>query len=162
MDTPPAAAQRGFTLIELLVSLTLLAILAGAALPLTQLQAQRSKEQELRLALREIRAGIDAFKQASDEGKIEKAADATGYPKSLRQLVEGAIDKTSPDQKRIYFLRRIPRDPFFPDANTPAEQTWALRSYASPPDAPAAGDDVFDVFSLNPQTGLNGRPYREW
>ncbi|WP_374354710.1 type II secretion system protein [Chitinimonas sp.] len=154
--------QAGFTLIELLVTLSLLAILASAALPLAQLQGQRDREQALRAALWEIRGAIDAYKRASDEGRIAKSVGNSGYPPQLRVLVEGVPDQTSPDQKRIYFLRRLPRDPFFPDSRVPAEQSWGLRSYASPPDAPRAGDDVYDVFSLSPAIGLDGQPYRSW
>ncbi|MFN3717093.1 MAG: hypothetical protein ACK4R8_10260, partial [Thiobacillus sp.] len=62
----------------------------------------------------------------------------------------------------LYFLRRLPRDPFYPDASVPAAETWGLRSYASPPDAPVPGRDVFDVHSLSTAKGLNGLPYREW
>jgi general secretion pathway protein G len=71
-------------------------------------------------------------------------------------------DKTKADATRIYFLRRLPRDPFFPDTSVPPAETWGQRSYASPPDAPSRGRDVFDVYSLSPATGLNGVPYREW
>ncbi|MGQ5522317.1 type II secretion system protein [Chitinimonas sp. PSY-7] len=152
----------GFTLIELLVTLTLLAIMATAVMPLTQLNARRAKEQELKLALRDIRSALDDYKRAADEGRIEKSATSTGYPKNLQVMVDGMEDRKSPEKKRIYFLRRIPRDPFFPDETAPAAATWGYRSYQSPPDAPREGDDVYDVYSLSPETALNGRPYREW
>lgn len=61
----------------------------------------------------------------------------------------------------IYFLRRLPRDPFA-DPTVPAAQTWGVRSYASPPGAPAPGADVFDVYPLSDEVGLDGVPLREW
>ena len=71
-------------------------------------------------------------------------------------------DASSEKKVNLYFLRRVPRDPFFPDANVAAEDTWGLRSYQSPPDDPQPGDDVFDVYSQSGTKGLNGIPYREW
>ncbi|MCC7549130.1 MAG: type II secretion system protein [Burkholderiales bacterium] len=156
------AAVRGFTLIELIVAVAILGILATGLLPLAQLAAQRGKEQELRIALRELRGAIDAYKKAADEGRIEKKVDQSGYPSELAVLVEGVRDARSTEDKAVYFLRRIPRDPFFDDVTIPAEKTWALRSYDSPPDDPRAGDDVFDVFSQSRKVGLNGVPYRQW
>jgi general secretion pathway protein G len=153
--TPARKAAGGFTLIELLITVTIVALLASIAVPLADVAATRSKEQELRKALREIRGAIDAYKRAADEGAIERAADATGYPPSLAILAEGVPDKRLPDAPKIYFLRKVPADPFAPDG-------WGLRSYASPPDAPAAGKDVFDVYSLATGAGLNGVPYRQW
>jgi len=155
-------AARGFTLIELVVAVAILGILAMGLLPLAQLASQRGKEQELRAALRDIRGGIDAYKKAGDEGRIEKKADTSGYPPELAVLVEGVKDAKSAEEKKIYFMRRIPRDPFFDDASVPAEKTWGLRSYASPPDEPSEGDDVFDVYSQSDRAGLNGVPYRQW
>jgi general secretion pathway protein G len=155
-------AACGFTLIELVVAVAILGILAMGLLPLAQLASQRGKEQELRAALRDIRVGIDAYKKAGEEGRIEKKADTSGYPPELAVLVEGVKDAKSTEEKKIYFMRRIPRDPFFDDASVPPEKTWGLRSYASPPDEPSEGDDVFDVYSQSEKVGLNGVPYRQW
>lgn len=153
---------RGFTLIELMVTVTIVAILASVVVPLTQVSAQRSQEQELKLALRDIRRGIDAYKQAVDAGRVHRSIDTTGYPESLQVLVQGAPDLKDPRGRKIYFLRRLPRDPLHPDESLAAEATWGKRSYASGPDDPREGDDVYDVYSLSDRKGLNGRPYREW
>jgi general secretion pathway protein G len=154
--------STAFTLIELVVTVAILAIFAAGLLPLTQLAVQRNKEQQLREALREIRTALDAYKQATAENRILKKADESGYPPNLEVLVQGVKDAKSPDGRMIYLLRRIPGDPFFDGEAVPAEKTWGLRSYASPADDPQAGDDVYDVYSLSRQTGLNGIPYREW
>lgn len=154
--------RRGFTLIELLVTLAILAVLASAVVPLAELAVKRSKEQDLRTALRQIRGALDDYKRAVDEGRVAKKTDESGYPPSLDVLVEGVVNEKDPKKGRIYFLRRIPRDPFGADPALGAGQTWGKRSYASPPDAPAEGRDVFDVYSLAEGAGLNGIPYRQW
>ena len=154
--------MKGFTLIELLVTVAILAVLASVALPLNELVVQRAKEQDLRRSLREIRAALDAYKQATDEGRILKRTGESGFPKRLEDLAEGDEDQKSPKRERIYFLRRVPRDPFATDPGLAAATTWGKRSYASPPDEPREGEDVFDVFTLASGKGINGRPYREW
>jgi general secretion pathway protein G len=154
--------QRGFTLIEVLITAAIVATLASIALPLSELAAQRGKETDLRHALRDIRNALDAYKRASDEGRIVRSPDQSGYPPSLRVLVDGATDARSLINAKIYFLRRLPRDPFFPDATAPSEQTWGLRSYESPPKEPRAGKDVYDVYSRSDRKGLNGIGYNEW
>ena len=154
--------RGGFTLIELVVTLLIVGLLAGAAVPLVELTVKRSKERELRAALREIRTAIDAYKRAGDEGRILKLAQQSGYPPKLAALVEGVPDLRSPERRAIYFLRRLPRDPTFPDQAAPAESTWGKRSYASPPDAPVEGDDVFDVYSRAEGNALNGTAYKTW
>jgi general secretion pathway protein G len=153
---------RGFTLIELVITVAIIAVLASVALPLHELTAQRAKEQDLRRALREIRDALDAHKQAADDGRIPKRPGESGYPKRLEDLAAGVVDQKSVRKDRLYFLRRIPRDPLASDAGLSAADTWGKRAYLSPPEEPREGDDVFDVYSRAEGTGLNGRPYREW
>ncbi len=154
---------RGFTLIELVITVGIVSLLATAVVPSAQLLYQRQREVELRAALRTIRAALDAYKQAADTGRIKKELDKTGYPPDLNVLVDGVDDASSAKEgTKIFFLRRLPRDPFWPDATTPAADTWGLRCYASPPDDPQPGDDVYDVHSRSSRTGLNGVPYHDW
>ena len=154
---------KGFTLIELVITVAIIGLLSTVVLPMTELAVQRSKEQELRQALREIRAGLDAYKQATDEGRIIHSVIRSGYPASLKVLVDGEPDANSLDGKgRINFLRRIPRDPMATDPEIPDEETWGKRSYESSADAPEEGEDVFDVYSLSFGIGMNGIPYRNW
>jgi general secretion pathway protein G len=153
---------RGFTLIELVITVAIVGLLATAAMPLAKLAAQRSKEAELRTSLREIRNGIDAYKLAADLRQIEIPLGASGYPPTLQTLVDGVEQAGSEAKVKMYFLRRIPRDPFFPDGLAAAADTWGLRSYTSPPDAPQPGDDVYDVYALTNDKGINGVPYHEW
>ena len=147
--------MKGFTLIEMVITVAIVALLASVALPLAEVTVQRNKEKDLRVALREIRTAIDAYKRAADEGAIERKADETGYPPSLAALVQGVEDKRKTDGTKMYFLRRVPADPV-------SGEDWGLRSYASSPSEPAPGKDVFDVYSRSAERALNGTAYRDW
>lgn len=144
-----------------MIVVAILGVLALGVLPLGELAVQRTREADLRVGLRQIRTALDAYKRAADEGRIERKADESGYPHTLLELVDGVPDIKSPDKKLIRFLRRLPRDPFAESSLRP-EETWGKRSYDSPPDRPAEGRDVFDVYSRSERTGLNGIAYREW
>lgn len=165
--TAPPRPGRGFpragafSLIELLVTLALISLFATMALPLAELSVKRNQEADLRVALRQIRSALDAYKQAADDGRVTIRPGDSGYPKNLSILVEGVPDNKSPEKSTIYFLRSLPRDPFA-DPDLKPEQTWGKRSYKSPHDRPRPGDDVFDVYSLSTETGINGIPYSEW
>lgn len=152
---------KGFTLIELVISLAILALIATMAMPMGEVIVLRNKEQELKHALREIRTSIDAYKQAYDDGHMPKKVDETGYPPTLAVLEDGVVDAKSAEEKKLYFIRRIPRDPFAA-ADIPAKETWQLRSYDSSATNPQSGKDVFDVISQAQGNGLNGIPYKDW
>ncbi len=156
------ARARGFSFIELIACLAIIAVLLMIATPVAQTSLQRTKEAELRAALAEIREAIDRYKRASDQGRITMEIGDSGYPPDLVVLVDGVVDAASPKGHKLYFLRRIPRDPMYPGKQSDNAATWGLRSYESPPDDPREGDDVFDVYSLSARTGLDGIAYRDW
>jgi general secretion pathway protein G len=168
--TPRWSPAHGFTLIELVITLAIVGLVAMVALPLYEVTATRLKEAELRQALRTIRSGLDAYKAATDSGALAKAAGESGYPTSLEVLTQvlelanrrdfGLNAGEAP--QRIVILRQLPRDPFFPDTQVPAAQTWNTRAYASRADDPQPGADVFDVSSKSTRIALDGTTYNTW
>jgi general secretion pathway protein G len=154
--------RNGFTLIELVVSVAIVALLASIVIPVEELLVKRTREQELRQSLRDIRSALDAYKQAVDDKRVDPTLSRSGYPTSLAVLVDGVQDRGNVDkQGKLYFLRRLPRDPFA-ESTLSAEESWGKRSYASSADDPREGEDVFDVYSKAAGSGLNGIPYRKW
>lgn len=154
--------KNGFTIVEMLVTIVIVSILATAALPMAELAIRRSKEQELRRSLLQIREALDAYKLASVQGHVLVKSGDSGFPPSLETLVDGVNDAKNPKGAKMFFLRRIPRDPLSSDVALSATATWATRSYASTADDPKQGSDVYDVYSMAPGNGLNGIAYREW
>ena len=152
---------RGFTLIEMLVVLAIMALLATSARPLLEVSVQRTREFELRSGLRHLRGALDAYKKAVEAGQIKQSPEDSGYPPSLRALVDGVPDAKATDGRKQYFLRRLPRDPFA-DASLPPAETWGLRAADSPPDEPRPGRDVFDVYSRSERRALDGTRYKDW
>lgn len=150
------SSRAGYTLAELVMVAALLTILATVTLPVAKFTSRRSKEADLRQALREMRTAIDEHKRYSDLGLIPVELGNEGYPKELEILVEG-VDVVGQVKKKKKFLRRVPVDPMTGKAE------WGLRSYEDEPDSDSwGGDNVFDVYSTSAAVGLNGVPYREW
>lgn len=153
--------RSGFTMIELLVVMAILGVLAAAILPLGETLLASRQEAELRRALLEIRGGIDEYKRAVDKGMIARATES-GYPPTLEVLAAGVPDQRPEGAgKQMYFLRSIPRDPLA-NPTVDAAASWRLRSYASPPNLPMPGQDVFDVHSSSGGTALDGSLYATW
>jgi general secretion pathway protein G len=149
----------GFTYIELIIATMILAVLAAAIIPVAEVTSKRSKEAELRAALRTMRTAIDEYKRAVDLGLIggtDVELGSEGYPEELEVLVEG-VSQVGTAGKKLKFLRRIPLDPMTGNAE------WGMRSYQDEPDARIwGGQNVYDVYSKSNGTALDGTKYRDW
>lgn len=145
--------EAGVTLVELIIVITILGLLATAAVPLAKFQVKRTKERELRADLWEMRRAIDAYKDAADLGGIQVKVDSMGYPPDLETLVKGVEIQ----EKKVRFLRAIPEDPMT------KSKDWGLRSNQDDLDADTfGGQNVFDVHSRNTGTAIDGTKYNTW
>lgn len=149
--------QRGLTLVELIVAFTIMMLLTTMAIPVARFKVRREREKELRFALREMRAAIDKYKDAVEAKVIPQGKmDSDNYPESLQQLVDGVRPNGSPD-KKVRFLRRIPKDPFTGSFD------WGLRSTRDDPDSTSwGGQNVFDVYTKSTERAPDGTAYGEW
>jgi general secretion pathway protein G len=148
--------SQGFTLMELIATMAIMMILAGAALPIVRVHAQRVRELELRRDLREVRSAIDRYKDFADRGMIAADPSTLNYPPDLDALVNGVVLKGASTVK-YKFLRRIPIDPMTGRAE------WGKRSMQDDPDSRSwGGEDVFDVYSQSEGTALDGTRYADW
>jgi general secretion pathway protein G len=158
--------SNGYSLVELLAVLAILGVLVAMAMPMAEMSAERSREQELKRALWEIRDALDAYHDARLSGAIvaPAGADSTApaYPPTLQALTTLQSDlRPTHHGEVLRFLRRVPRDPFA-DSTIPPEQSWGLRGYMSEADKPMPGPEVYDVYSLSNGTALNGVPLAQW
>ena len=149
--------RAGLTLVELIVAFTIMLILTNMALPLARVKVRREKEREMRYSLREIRAAIDKYKDASDRGLLgPPKLESEGYPPDLQTLVDGVKMQGTVD-KKIRFLRRIPRDPLT------GQTGWGQRAMQDDPTSQSwGGQNVFDVYSKSTETALDGTKYSDW
>jgi general secretion pathway protein G len=157
----PKLNRRGVTLVELIIAMAILAVLAAAVIPISEVMVQRGKELELRRSLRLLRTAIDDYKadfdRAVQEKKITKAINETGYPRELEELVTGSDFGGLYPHKRRY-LRHLPRDPF-----DEYGLGWGLRAYADAPDSTIyGGGDIYDVHSQSDRRALDGTSYQDW
>jgi general secretion pathway protein G len=145
------------SLVELIVAFTILLTLTAMALPMARYKVRREKEQSLRLALREMRTAIDKYKDMADRGELGQTKLGTeNYPETLEILVEG-VKIPGPEDKRVKFLRRIPKDPFTNNDD------WGKRSTQDDPKSQSwGGQNVFDVYSKTYERAPDGTPYSEW
>ena len=145
------------SLVELLVTIAVMAILAGALVPITKFTVKRQKELELRRSLRTMRQAIDQYKKFCDTGVIQKSGvDSECYPTDLETLVDG-VEKTGALGQKIKFLRRIPIDPMT------KSQDWGLRSFQDDADSSSWGhENVYDVVTTSSGKALDGTKYEEW
>jgi len=152
--------EAGYSLIELLAVSVVLLVLASAVMPLARVTVQRTREAELRRALREMRTAIDRFKDAADLQQIastELKAGAEGYPPTLQILVEGVRASGDATGRKLKFLRRIPMDPMTHSLE------WGMRSYQDESDSTSwGGQNVYDVFTTSEGTALDGTKYVDW
>jgi general secretion pathway protein G len=150
---PPSNSESGLTLVELIICVTIVAILATAAIPLARFEVKRNKERELRRDLWEMRDAIDHYKDAADKGAFMTKADSFNYPPDLQTLVDG-VDV---QDKKVKFLRKIPVDPM--TGNT----DWGLRSNQDDTDSDSfGGQNVFNVYTKSNGTALDGTKYSTW
>jgi general secretion pathway protein G len=149
--------QRGLTLVELIVAFTIMLILTSMAVPLARSKVRAERERELRYALRDMRYAIDKYKDFADAGAFGPLKQGTdGYPESLQQLVDG-VKLAGPKDQKMYFLRRIPRDPFT------GNREWGMRSDQDDPKSTSWGSqNLFDIYSKTYEKAPDGTPYAEW
>jgi general secretion pathway protein G len=136
----PRSLQRGFSLIELLVVVTIIGILAAAAMINVRNAIRKAQETALKDNLFSMRKAIDNF-----------YADKQRYPNDLEELVPN-------------YIRKIPPDPML----KPPTADWELvmddptnEESADPDPEAMTQPGVVDVKSKAEGTTLDGVAYNE-
>lgn len=149
--------EAGMTLLELIIACAILLILATAALPMAKYRVRHTKEVELHRELREMRDAIDRYKDLADRNLIRVEVGSEGYPPDLETLVKGVTLGGGNADRKVRFLRAIPKDPITGRAE------WGLRSVQDDPDSTSwGGRNVFDVYSKSTGTASDGTRYADW
>ena len=148
-----SSPEAGLTLVELIVTVAILALVAGAAVPVARFEVKRQNERLLRYDLWQMREAIDHYKDAADRNAFITKVDSQGYPPDLQTLVDG-VDVQG---KKVRWLRRIPVDPMTGKAE------WGMRSMQDDPTSDSfGGQNVFDVYSKSDGIALDGTKYKDW
>jgi general secretion pathway protein G len=143
--------------VELIVAFSIMLLLTAMSVPLARAKVRRERERELRNSLVEIRKAIDKYNDYATAGLIPPGKiDSEKYPESLQQLVDG-VKLNGQVDKKIRFLRRIPKDPFTQNTD------WGLRSTQDDPTSMSwGGQNVFDVYTKTLEKAPDGSSYSEW
>jgi general secretion pathway protein G len=150
-------SERGLTLVELIVAFSIMLLLTTMSVPLARAKVRRDRERELRYALDTIRKAIDKYNDYATAGLIPPGkVDSEKYPESLQQLVDG-VKLNGQVDKKVHFLRRIPKDPFTKSTD------WGMRSTQDDPTSNSwGGQNVFDVFTKTMEKAPDGTNYSDW
>ncbi|HVG19117.1 MAG TPA: type II secretion system protein [Blastocatellia bacterium] len=153
--------KSGFTLLEIIIVITILSVLTAAAVPMVRTSVKRQREEDLRVALRDIRQAIDRYKAFGEQFPNAipiKWRTPSGYPKELKLLSEGFEPANVVTGSKKRFLRKLPDDPMT------GKPDWGVRSYTDDFDSTSTnGEDVFDVYSKSDGVPLNGiGKYKDW
>ncbi|MDH4152907.1 MAG: prepilin-type N-terminal cleavage/methylation domain-containing protein [Nitrospira sp.] len=166
--------DAGLTLVEILITMTIMAILASVAMPLSKVSTKRMQEIELRQQLRTIRSAIDLFKlEWNRDGDVllgpacvknrlvcKEVSGQYGYPKSLETLLGVKLtgeEATVRGTTMRRYLRNLPIDPLTGKAD------WLLRCYKDQPKPMSwCGEDVYDVLTQSEAVAIDGTKYQDW
>jgi general secretion pathway protein G len=129
-----ASAADGWTLIELLIVISIIMILAAAAMTTYRNSVTLAKEAALRSDLFMMRDAIDQY--YADKGK---------YPDTLQSLVTDS------------YLRSVPKDPF-----TNSTDTWQTVAAEPQPGSNTPEPGVYDVKSGADGTAIDGSRFADW